>query len=476
MKRLVVCCDGTWNTPDQSSGGDAAPTNITKIALQVAERDAQRIEQRVYYDRGVGTGRLDHLAGGIFGLGLTKNVKQAYAYLVECFEPDDEVYLFGFSRGAYTARSLAGLIRNSGLLRPEYRHKLDDAYALYRDRTDQTHPTEVAARLFRRTWSREIPIHFIGVFDTVGALGVPGLGVHALTRRWQFHDTDLSSSVRHAAQALALHERRGPFRPTLWKEAPDRTDPVRQVWFTGVHSDVGGGYPEPDLAEIPLRWMVERATAAGLEFRPGAFLTSLDGATAEMRCRGERTAPSTWGRRHESRTFPYTVVRRFVRTYRGALGGVQEVASTARVREDDPDRLGDHPSADPSFTGVAECVVGPCPCRPGLRNGETMTATVCTGRRWTGTGIVLEGGAGYGITAFGTRCKGSVPEVPEGCERTDRRGFALIGSVGADTYVVSCRWQDQGGAGWGLVCRARRIGTDHGAEPGRVEIRVTRRP
>ncbi len=455
--------------------GDAAPTNITKIALQVAEEGADGVEQRVFYDRGVGTGRLDHLAGGMFGLGLTRNVKQAYAYLVEGYEPGDEVYLFGFSRGAYTARSLAGLIRNSGLLRPEYRHKIDHAYDLYRDRGDETRPREVAATLFRRTWSHDIDIQFIGVFDTVGALGIPGVGMQALTRRWQFHDTALSSRVRHAAHALALHERRGPFRPTLWEEAPDREDPLRQVWFTGVHSDVGGGYAEPELAEIPLLWMVERATAAGLGFRDGAFGPMPEGSSAERRGRGDWTAPSTWGRRHESFTFPYTWLRPYRRRFRPDLGGVQEVASTARVREDDPARLGDSPPADRSFAGAGECALGPWPSPPGLRDGETMTVTVRPGRHWENTGIVLEGGTGYGITAFGSRWAGLVPGAPGDCENGDRRGFTLTGSAGDALYVVRCRWQDLGPGGWRLTCRARRIGTGHDDEPGSVGIGVTRR-
>jgi hypothetical protein len=224
------------------------------------------------------------------------------------------------------------------------------------------------------------------------------------------------------------------------EEAPDRTDPVRQV----------------------------------LGFRPGAFGPSLDGADAEMRSRGDRTAPSTWGRRHESLLLPYTLLRRFDRRFCVGYGGVQEVSSSARTRDATPQGE-DEPPTDVSFRDAGVCHVAPYPCPPGLRDGESMTATLSTSRRWKGTGIVLEGGAGYVISAFDARWTGSVPEVPEGCERTDR-GFALVGSVGADMYVVDCRWQDQGRIGWGLVCRARQIGTDRGDEHGRIEIRVTRRP
>lgn len=485
VKRLVLCCDGTWNTPDESTGGDATPTNVTKIALQVAEHDAAGVEQRVYYDRGVGTGRFDHLAGGMAGLGLTENVKQAYAYLVESYEPGDEVYLVGFSRGAYTARSLAGLIRNSGLLRPEHRHRVDEAYALYRDRSDATHPNAVAAELFRRTWSRatDVHIHFVGVFDTVGALGIPGIGLHALTRRWQFHDTALSSRVCHAAQALALHERRGPFRPALWDESPDRTDPVRQVWFTGVHSDVGGGYPEPDLAEIPLRWMVERATAAGLVFRPVAFAAMPDGASAQMRSRGEWTAPSTWGVRHESRTFPYTLLRPFDRTFRGEHGGVQQVASSARARDGIGLRT-DRPPTGGSFADAGAWCVGPYPDPPGLPVGATMTASVRPARRLGRTGIVLRSGGEYEITASGTWCGGSTPAGRPGASwlrrctgwlrrSPERPRSELTGRVGARTFPIGEGCRHVAAADGELVCWASGGGARHAA--GALDVRVTRR-
>ncbi len=141
-KRLVVCCDGTWNTPDQVKDGKSSPTNVAKLARAVlTPQDAHGIEQRMYYHKGVGTGRFDHFRGGALGWGLSRNVQDAYMFLVENYDdPDDEIFLFGFSRGAYTARSVAGLLRNSGLLKREYAGKLDTAYELYRDRTNTTHP------------------------------------------------------------------------------------------------------------------------------------------------------------------------------------------------------------------------------------------------------------------------------------------------------------------------------------------------
>ncbi|WP_309060072.1 DUF2235 domain-containing protein [Streptomyces sp.] len=149
-KRLVVCCDGTWNFADQPS-----KTNVAKIALSVRPGSAADREQRVCYHSGVGILRQERLRGGAFGMGLSRNVLDAYRFLVESYEPDDDLYLFGFSRGAFTVRSLAGLVRNSGILRRDHVGRTREAWALYRDRVER--PTDAAATLFRRTYARETP-------------------------------------------------------------------------------------------------------------------------------------------------------------------------------------------------------------------------------------------------------------------------------------------------------------------------------
>lgn len=211
-KRLVVCCDGTWNFADQPS-----KTNVAKVALSVLPGFAAGKEQRVHYHSGVGTRRRERLRGGAFGAGLSRNVVDAYRFLVETYEPDDELFLFGFSRGAFTARSLAGLVRNGGILRREHADRIPEAWALYRDRIEQ--PNGAAATLFRRSYARETEIRFIGVWDTVGALGIPVPGptwlqpaAHRFNRRWAFHNTELSSWVRAAFHALAIDEQRSAFR------------------------------------------------------------------------------------------------------------------------------------------------------------------------------------------------------------------------------------------------------------------------
>jgi uncharacterized protein (DUF2235 family) len=310
----VVCCDGTWNRPDHLDRGIAAPTNVSKLALGVATEDAEGDEQLLYYQPGVGTRRFERIRGGAFGLGLSRNVRDCYRFLVESYRPGDELYFFGFSRGAFTARSTVGLVRNAGILRPEHVDRLGDAYSLYRSRASRTHPRGIEARIFRRMYSQEeIPIHFVGVWDTVGSLGIPIDGVRLPFAQWYwgFHDTELSSHVRFAYQALAIDEQRGPFRPTLWKQQADATEQtLEQVWFAGVHCDVGGGYRDPALAEIPLLWLVERARECGLVFDPDHFQTPASAPEPERRVLGEETAPDALGQIHESRKGFYLLLPR----------------------------------------------------------------------------------------------------------------------------------------------------------------------
>jgi uncharacterized protein (DUF2235 family) len=273
-KRLVICCDGTWN-----SLGQPAPTNVGQLQQLVAPADPDGTEQRVYYHEGVGTGKMwDRLTGGAFGVGLSANVKDAYRFVAENYEPDDELFFFGFSRGAYTARSTVGLIRNCGVLRPGELGRLEEAYGLYRARDRVTSgPDSPRAREFRAQYAREdrTPIRFVGVWDTVGALGIPLSGgrlIHLLNKRWQFHDMELTSIVQSAFQALAVDEHRKSFSPAVW--APSKAVPGRireQVWFAGAHSDVGGGYQQPALSNLALRWMADRADQCGLVFEKDAF-------------------------------------------------------------------------------------------------------------------------------------------------------------------------------------------------------------
>jgi uncharacterized protein (DUF2235 family) len=276
-KRLVVCTDGTWNDPVNGRA-----TNVLKLARAVKRFDAKGVPQVVYYHPGVGTGTdfVDRLLGGATGFGISRNIRDAYGFLVLNYEPGDEIFLFGFSRGAYTARSLAGLIRNSGILRPECGHLFGDAYEIYRSRAESDRPNAPEAVEFREKNShRETRIKFVGVWDTVGALGIPlGIGrsvlklLGALRGRpylYEFHNVELSSFVDHAYHALAIDEKREPFRPTLWSVSPETprapTQSFEQVWFPGVHCDVGGGEKLAGLSDLALEWMSARARRHGLE-------------------------------------------------------------------------------------------------------------------------------------------------------------------------------------------------------------------
>ncbi|MCX4095141.1 DUF2235 domain-containing protein [Nocardia sp. alder85J] len=276
MKRLVVCCDGTWGT-------ESNPTvsNIVKIAesvrLSTSRDTGEHVGQRVFYTDGPGSRgyRLDKWLGGAFGLGLDAALATMYWQVALNWEEGDEIFIFGFSRGAFTARSLAGMINRLGLLTPDA--LIDKAYpqalAIYRERKahpDDPDPPEWAA--FRERYcTPSVPIKFLGVFDTVGAMGVPGITTH----RYRFHDLRLSPIVHCARQALAIDERRRVYQPCLWEITDEdgvrrqRPDRVEQVWFTGCHGDIGGGNADSRLSDTTLRWMIREAQVQGLEFDAG---------------------------------------------------------------------------------------------------------------------------------------------------------------------------------------------------------------
>jgi uncharacterized protein (DUF2235 family) len=238
------------------------------MARAIYPGTSEGMPQVVFYDEGVGTGNiLERVTGGAFGDGLEKNVADAYRFLMLNYEEGDEVFLFGFSRGAYTARSTVGLIRNCGLLHKTHADRVPEAYDIYRSRKPEDHPDSPKMKRFRDNYAREIEIKFIGVWDTVGALGIPISGLRHLTRnKREFHDVTLSGIVKNACHALAIDEQRDPFRPTLWTGDAKPGQNVEQVWFAGVHSDNGGGSREGGLAGITFMWMKQKAEACGLAF------------------------------------------------------------------------------------------------------------------------------------------------------------------------------------------------------------------
>lgn len=276
-KRLVVCFDGTWNAADS----ERAETNVVRLSRAIrANSGTDGIPQFSIYLRGVGTSgsRLDRLIAGATGAGIDDIIRTAYLFLAQNYVPAhtddqgrdvpaDEIFLFGYSRGAYAARSMTGLLGSAGLLKRQSLGHLQTAWSYYRDFKKRS-PQDFVRRYAKKKIEthEEVAVNFLGVWDTVGALGIPvgflseisGL-VHG------FHDTSPSRIVKHGAQALAIDEHRDEFVPTLWTGTAPAGSTIEQVWFAGCHGDVGGGYSDRELADIPLLWMIDRAKSAGLQ-------------------------------------------------------------------------------------------------------------------------------------------------------------------------------------------------------------------
>ncbi len=270
MKRIVLCADGTWNIRDQvdERTKKRRPTNVTKVARAVAPRAANGTDQVVFYIDGVGTGGgVDRFTGGAFGHGIEDNVRALYRFLVYNYEPNDELYFFGFSRGAFTVRTLAGFMKAVGLIQKDDDYYVPEIYACY-ERGKRPGSTEWTKAFHNVEGTRPCPpINFVGVWDTVGALGAPGLLGQVLNRdKYAYHDVGLHADILHAYQALAIDEHRKPFAPSIWERPAGWSGTLEQAWFAGVHTNVGGGYDPDGLANEALHWMVEKAEALGLEF------------------------------------------------------------------------------------------------------------------------------------------------------------------------------------------------------------------
>jgi uncharacterized protein (DUF2235 family) len=294
MKRLAIFCDGTWNRMSAEH-----PTNVLIGAQLVLPADANGVQQITYYDEGVGTngGKVGTLLEGAFGWGLLEKIEAAYRFLIFNYEPGDEIFIFGFSRGAYTARSLAGLIRKCGIVPRSQAGKIREIFEFYKDTL--TKPDSDEAQRRRMAWSPDVVIkeidrqwrldhggdaavvaaakpliiRYLGVWDTVGALGVPShlfLNSFFPKKKYEFHDTELSSTVHAARHAVAVDERRLSFSPSLWSNLDTlnalagREGKYRQIWFPGDHGSVGGGGDIRGLSNDALAWIIDGAAAEGL--------------------------------------------------------------------------------------------------------------------------------------------------------------------------------------------------------------------
>jgi len=200
VKRLVFCFDGTSNVIEA-----VHPTNVVNIASSIADKDRKGRQQIVYYDEGVGSTQEDKISGGAFGAGLHRNILEAYKFLILNYQPDDEIFIFGFSRGAFTARSFAGLMHFAGIMQK-----------------------------------------YIGVWDTVKTLGW-----RKTAKEHAYHSHELNRSIESGRHAVSLDERREKFNVTLWRDVDMRNQsagfrsndpkrPFQQIWFPGVHGGTGG--------------------------------------------------------------------------------------------------------------------------------------------------------------------------------------------------------------------------------------------
>ena len=295
-KNIVVFSDGTGQ-----EGGEGNNTNIYKMFNMLEDRTSRQV---VFYDPGIGT-NWQKISGNIGGGGISENIQQCYRFIFEQYEAGDRIFLFGFSRGAATVRSLSSFIHYFGLLpqsRPELIEKAYDIYKIADD--DKRHAR--AKDFISRHHNMWVTIKFLGCFDTVAALGLPSNGLNAIIEgipglQHKFHNFSLSESVENACQALAVDEERKVFSPVLWEPEVREGQTLQQVWFCGMHSDVGGGYPEQNLSDIPLVWMTRKAMEHGLLLFPKYEVVIKEDANGVM---------------HDSRGKPATkLFRREVRSW-----------------------------------------------------------------------------------------------------------------------------------------------------------------
>lgn len=309
-KRIVICCDGTGNRADAIEEGRRTVSNVRMFHERVVPHTASQWDQTAWYDAGVATetsgtavrlSRLSALVGRLgavmpayvastlhrlrmigelaFGFGITENITQGYREIVARYEPGDQIFLVGFSRGAYTARCIAGVISRAGVLRADHARFAADVVQLYRYRRQPEDPIALRPELVHR----DAGIEFLGLWDTVSSLGVPLWGwSFSIGGLWSNRalDTSPAAACRIVRHAISIDEERSQFMPTLFDEGLERHrraaargevpfgQDVRQMWFRGSHAGVGGGYADTDLSDVALEWMMDEAAAAGLRFTP----------------------------------------------------------------------------------------------------------------------------------------------------------------------------------------------------------------
>lgn len=385
-RNIVVFCDGTWNSPEEERFGLPTATNVYKLyraSLDEAESDGRQI---VWYQPGVGVlgGALNRLVEGATGTGVSRGIQRGYAAIAALYRgPEDRIFLVGFSRGAFTARSIAGMVDCVGLVKSPTARQLKKAYAHYR--AQKTLPAAEAHLGVR--------VHAIGVWETVAALGLAIWGRSYNLRlifRNEFHRLSPTRAVNHVFHALALDEKRTSFMPERWPKGDSQGPEVEECWFRGVHSDVGGGYGDCGLSDIALDWMATRLEGAGLLLRKPAPVVQ----------------PDPGGRIHNSYRGPlWTSVASWPRwaplqTLKEGASARECLHESVAQREILKRRQGSDERA-----------------RLRLAPGQSTKVSVAADHLWVYSGIVLEPGGRYRVTAGGRwQDAGDAPVGPLGQE------------------------------------------------------------
>ena len=389
MKTLIVCCDGTWNTLKEEQDDIPIPTNVGKLYFALDKLDKTNIQQLSYYHPGVGTNPSinDKFFGGAFGDGLDKNIKSAYRWICDHYAKGDKLYLFGFSRGAYTARSLGGFLSRCGLLELRNLSETDSWLVVEKAYSEgyRKKSTNWLGSSELNIIPEEVVIDFIGVWDTVGSLGIPDnlsiLNLFDNISNHNFHDTGLSDKVKVARHAIALDEKRASFSPTLWTDIPAECD-VKQTWFPGAHCDVGGGYPQTGLSDGALKWMIDEATKLGLSFNVNKF---------------NQISPKYQDVLHDS----YKGIYKYLGSKPRSIPPIDDMS----VHESAKDRHKSPPITEYDYKPTHY-----------IRINETNSLSIYAAQEWNDTGIYMKAGEVYQFEAMGEWIDGSIKIRPDGSD------------------------------------------------------------
>ena len=470
-KNIVICSDGTWNSPEDTDRGVPSPTNVCKIfkaVLTPGSSTPTLVPQLKWYDGGLGAhlgrwGRLLDFVGGLIasrtkgmaapfsklgvliegatGLGISQNICEAYTWLCKVYQPGDRIFLFGFSRGAFTIRSLSGMIYHVGLMKSEYVSDVPLHYKRYRDWSKEVGSHAESSRDKRAVNiitesdklhdKNRLRIHFLGVWDTVAALGIPlwGWSFELFRLRTAFHDTTLVPMIDNAYHAVAMDEWRSSFMPVLLKAPPPEIAKpnFEQRWFRGAHADIGGGYGRCGLSDIALKWILEKAVECGLRVDESIFRELKPDVTGPLHDAVARSSvykgAGLWPRMFpvsdfeedgwcETGPFDPSVYQRYSKlretSESDSLGRFDETEGWDWIsnRLDPIETVTDidpHSVYDPRERGWRK-----------LPQGKVARVRVRADQLWCATGLILESGAVYDLKAEGSWTDSGELSGPEG--------------------------------------------------------------